>query len=455
MKTNTFITRSVFILFLFLFSIWQTNIAVAQIITTFSGVGSGPSDGDGGPSTLAHTPLPVYGSFDVFGNYYFGENVNQPKIRKINAAGIITTVIGNGISGFSGDGGPATNAKIKYPSSPVSDRFGNIYMSDYYNHRIRKVSYSTGIINTIAGNGTPTHTGDGGAATAATLIAGDMCIDSIGNLYILDSALIRKIDINGIITTIAGNGIGGFSGDGGLATNAKILVGVGICLDGNGNLYFGNDGGTRIRKVDLNTGIISTIAGTGNYLYNGDGIPATLANFKEIGMGFDKFGNLYISDYGNQRIRMINKFGIITSVAGTGVAGYNGDNILATTAQINGPYGIAIDSCGNIYVADEQNNRIRKITYPHCNYLSVENEIKSELNLSIYPNPTSDLVSLNGVKNKSTYILLNIVGLPQQQGIFKEEGNNFISMAAMPPGIYLLEVIDEKGRRTIKKIVKR
>ena len=330
----------------------------AQTINNFAG--GGIALGDGGPATAAQVALPACGSFDAAGNYYF---LQGGRIRKINTDGMINTVAGMTTTGYSGDSGPATSAEIR-PGWVRVDSSGNIFIADYYNYRVRKVDAATGIIHTIAGSGIPTHTGDGGLAVDATLVPNDLCIDRYGNIYVEDSARIRKIDTAGIITTIAGTGVGGFSGDNGLATAAKIVTSYDMCFDNEGNLYFGDGGGVWIRKIDMATGIITTIAGTGNYLYNGDDIHADSAQFKEYGLAFDANDNLFIADYGNERIRMIDNVGIIHTVAGTGVSGYSGDGGAATSAKISYPEGVAIDVCGNVYIADFNNNRIRKITYP-------------------------------------------------------------------------------------------
>lgn len=331
----------------------------AQIITTFAGGGLG---GDGSPATAAKLGLTGNGSFDYFGNYYFVQDGAAPKIRKINTAGIISTVAGTGILGFSGDGGPATAANIRIGWTTV-DSIGNIYISDNNVCRIRKVDAITGIITTIAGDGTPTTTGDGGLATAATIVPYGICFDKHWkNLYICANAYIRKIDMNtGIISYVAGDGLGGFTGDGGPATAAGIST-IDICIDTADNLYIG--GSTRIRKIDINTGVISLFGGTGVATYTGDEIPATTAQFRERGIVMDQRNNFYIADDISDRIRMIDPSGIIHSIVGTGSPAFSGDSGPATAAQINNPEGLAIDACGDLYIADDANSRIRKVTFP-------------------------------------------------------------------------------------------
>jgi hypothetical protein len=254
----------------------------AQTITTIAGGALGPSSGDGGPATAAKIPGPTCGSFDKYGNYYFGESAINPRIRKIDVHGIISTVAGTGTYGFSGDGGPATAANLSSPFSLV-DLDGNIYISDVYNYRIRKVDAISGIITTIGGSGSSGHSGDGGPATAASIYPWGLCVDPLGNIYVKDSTTwIRKISPGGTISAVAGTGFAGFSGDGGPATAAQISHLPGIWTNIYGDVYTGCGDG-RIRKIDAVTGIINTIAGNGTETpFNGDGIPATAAQFNPI-----------------------------------------------------------------------------------------------------------------------------------------------------------------------------
>jgi hypothetical protein len=335
----------------------------AQTIELVAGDGSTLSGGDGGPALSAQVSYPASGCFDFVGNYYFGENVASPRIRVISPLGIIKTIAGTGSFGYSGDGGPATAAKITSPANDV-DALGNVYIADYYNNRVRKVDATTGIISTIAGTGSATSTGDGGFAIAASLTPSDLEFDVTGNAYICDGAKIRMINASGIINTIAGNGIPGYSGDGGPATNAQITVAYGICFDAVGNLYIACNSGTRVRKINASTGIITTVAGNGVAAYTGDGIPATDAQIRAFDIVCDLSGNLYIADEFNDRIRKVDaSTGLISTIAGNGAPGYSGDGGLAISAGINGPEGLTIDECGNLYLADHFNNRIRKLVF--------------------------------------------------------------------------------------------
>lgn len=284
-------------------------------------------------------------------------------LNVINAQ-IIRTVAGIHAAGYTGDGGLAVSAEMNTTNGVATDTKGNFYFSDVVNHTVRKVTIN-GTISTYAG--IPGHmgfTGDGGPAINALLfMPSGLAIDNIGNLYIADNgnSVIRKVDTTGKISTVAGTGSWGFSGDGGAAIHAKINGGFAVVIDRNNNLLIA-DGNTRIRKVNT-SGIITTIAGTGAYGYSGDGGYATSAAMAGTqGIAVDTFNNIYVSESGNNIIRKISTSGIITTFAGNHFSGYNGDHIQATSAKVNGPRGIAVDKkTNNIIFADQYNNRIRQI----------------------------------------------------------------------------------------------
>ena len=279
-------------------------------------------------------------------------------------AQLVRTIVGNDTSGYGGDGGLAIHAMMQHSSGMVTDTAGNLYISDNWSYAVRKITPS-GIISTYAGNGGYGYSGDGGPATDAHLnYPSGMAMDAAGNLYIADNAnfAVRKVSTSGIITTVAGDGSGmwGFSGDGGPATNARINGCVGLAVDRTGNLYIA-DGNRRIRKVN-SAGIISTIAGGNMWGYAGDGGPATAAVLAgPAGIAVDTFGNVYFADQPNNVIRKINTSGIITTIAGEYTYAFSGDGGPATNAQLNFPGAIALDNQGNIYIDDEDNNRIRMV----------------------------------------------------------------------------------------------
>ena len=439
-----------FYLFIFLFS---PIITLAQVITTVAGDGTPGYSGNNGTATAAKIKYPSSLTFDRNGNFYFAEGLNNI-IRKVSPTGIISTFAGNGSSGFSGDNDSAKLAQLNGPVFVAIDKNGNAYISDEGNNRVRKVDALTQKISTIAGNGTAGYSGDNDSATLASLNypIGIAC-DTSGNLYIADhlNFRIRKVNSSGIISTYAGNGTNGFSGDNGPATSAAMSAANGLACDLSGNLYICD--GTRVRKVDVVTHNISTIAGNGGNGFNGDDIAATTAElWLPLAVNVDAFGNVYIADQDNNRIRQVSPAGIITTVAGNGIAGYSGDNDLAASAELYDPEGIAFDSCGSLYIADEANCRIRKVTYPKCNYLAVE-DIPKEQNIFVYPNPTNDLINIDNIQTATTYRLLNTVGSTVLQGTL-QKGNNSISIQSLPLGMYILQLTDEEGNKTVKKIVK-
>ena len=233
-------------------------------------------------------------------------DVDHLTIRKVNTSGIISTIAGNRMQGNTGDGGPATAAEFNFPLSVAVDNSGNLFVSDYVNNNIRKIN-SAGIISTVAGNGTGGNSGDNGQATAAELTAGDIAVDNSGNIYISDRInRVRKINASGIITTIAGNGTSGYSGDGGPATSAALNEPIGVGVDNAGNVYIADQQNRRIRKINT-TGIISTFAGGGT-LDIGDGHSATSAQLTSPrGVTVDIIGNVFIADFGGERVRKVTK----------------------------------------------------------------------------------------------------------------------------------------------------
>ena len=330
------------------------------IITTVAGNGTQGFSGDGGPATEAELYAPVYTALDREGNLYISD-VGNGRLRKVDRNGIIITVAGNGTRGFGGDGGPATSAGIT-PWGIAVDAAGNLYFADMSNNRIRKVDRN-GIITTIAGNGSGISSGDNGPATSAGMYHPEgIALDAAGNLYIVeyDNLRIRKVDLNGIITTVAGNGNRGFSGDGGPATAATLDAPTDVVADTAGNLYIADYWNTRIRKVDLN-GIITTVAGNGNLGFSGDGGPATKAELKyPEGVAVDAAGNIYISESDNLRVRRVDKTGTIRTIVGDGSFPDSGDGGPATHAG-TAPRAVAMDSAGTLFLADEFTNRVRKV----------------------------------------------------------------------------------------------
>ncbi len=391
------------------------------IITSIVGTGKADFNGDNIPATSANV---FVGSMVLDDNKIYFTDVLR--VRQVDlATGIITTVAGNGTSGFTGERVLATNSAVR-PLDIALDKMDNIFICDD-NTRIRKVDAQTGIINTIAGNGTSNFNGEGGPAITASLLdTRAIAIDKENNIFIKDSNLIRRISTVGIInriagqldfsplfptggfkgdgslateanlnfpraialdnnhsifiadtlnnrvrkvdaqteviTTIAGDGLGGFNGDGGVSTKAKINFALQVAIDSSNNLFIADTGNNRIRRINTQTGTITTVAGNGERGFNGDGLAKDASLNFPSAIVIDKLGNLFIADRNNHRVRQVNaQTGIITSIAGDGLIGFGGDDVLATKTSLSLPSGLALDKKGNLFIADTGNDRIRRV----------------------------------------------------------------------------------------------
>ena len=347
---------------------WQLNGTNLQnnIITTVAGNGMGTYAGDGGPATSASLNEPQGAAFDAAGNLYIADN-NNNRVRKVDANGIITTVAGNGVGAasgggsLSGDGGAATQAGLYRPNNLAFDAAGNMYIADIFNQRIRKVD-TNGRISTVAGSFGPGFLGDGGPAIVACFdYPASVALDSSGNLFIADLAnsRIRVVDTNGIIRTMAG-------------TFGNLSHPQGVAIDASGNCYIADTYNGRVCRVDTN-GSFTTVAGKGNG-YGGDGGAATNAYLNQPwGVTVDAAGNMFIADLHNNKIRKVAADGIITTVAGNFFPGFSGDGGAATSASLNSPACVTLDAAGNLFIADWKNNRIRKVLYTSHPSLTLNN----------------------------------------------------------------------------------
>ncbi|HRH10260.1 MAG TPA: hypothetical protein PLU73_02045 [Bacteroidia bacterium] len=412
-----------------------SNLLKAQNIFAYSGAINSGFSGDGGLAINALLTGPTDVAVDAAGNVFIADCYNN-RIRKVTPLGIISTYAGDGTQGFSGDGGSAINAQLFRPYGVATDANGNLYIADEYNNRIRKVNQS-GIISTYGGNGVQGFSGDGGLAINARLNhPNSIVVDNLGNLYVCDrlNNRIRVISPSGIISTFAGTGIQGFNGDGGLAVNAEMNDPMGVTADSNGNVYITDKNNVRIRIVN-NFGIISTFAGTGISGFNGDGGSATNAEFRNpTGLEFDASGNLYVVDTYNLRIRKINNLGIISTVAGFGSTGQGGNGGPATNAEFYRPYGVGTDLTGNIYIADA--NNVREICIGEC-LAGISTVSQIAYKIILYPNPCINTlhVQIDHQLNNGQFILLNSIG----QKVYEEKivkGTSEIKTNGFPIGLY-------------------
>jgi hypothetical protein len=445
----------------------QALVSVAQsgTIITVAGIDSFGYNGDNRPAITAKLNAPESICQDKYGNIFVADAANH-RIRKVNAiTGLITTVAGKDSSGYSGDNGPATNAKLFGPEGVAVDSNNNLYIGDALNYRIRKVNAITGIITTIAGTGVAGAFGNGIPAINAQLNGPiHLHIDSFQNLYVIDygNYLVRKIaSSTGLITTVAGNGICSNSVDGLVATAAALNKPIRVFADDTGNIYLSEELGHKVRKVSAATGLLSTVAGTGLAGSTGDSGPATAAELAlPTGIYVDKNGNIFIAEYDNGAIRRVDaSTGIITTVAGTlGSPGFAGDNGPATSAQMTA-MDLTFDKDGNIYIADRGNQRIRKVCYDTtclkiptdtANHTGIINTITTTQHYQLTPNPSNgDILLTQGEADNDavTIDVRDIVGKSVYMSAARFRDRTYhLSLEHLSPGLYFMRIRDSKER---------
>jgi len=510
-------------------------------IYTVVGSGTAGYSGDGGNADSAKCTSPTAVVVDTFGNLYISDAGNNV-IRKVSSNGIITTIVGNGTGGYTGDGGQATLATLNNPTGIAIDNIGNLYISDAGNNVIRMVN-TAGIITTIVGNSTIGYTGDGGQATSASLnTPGQIAIDSLGNLYIADISnnAIRKVNTNGIINTIAGSDSAGYNGDGGIATSASLNSPSGVAVDAQGNIYIADYGNHVIRKIN-SKGIITTLAGNGTLSYSGDGGAATSAGLSSpTSVTLDAVGNIFIADIWNNVVRKVNPNGIINTVVGNHLSSnnYSGDGGAAIAAGLYEPTNVAFDNNGSMYIADNGNNVIREVTdvkalpvtltsftanaynktihtnwqtanvlstdhfiVQHCTdgysftnignvkaigkvankYEFIDNNPENGINyyrlksvdkdgavsyskvvnaeivdsryeILVYPNPVKDIVTIKGNHIASVQVVDNM-GRVVKIVSFKDATNPTLSVSSLPTGVYHLRIITSDGKVNANQLI--
>lgn len=415
-------------------------LAQSGYITTIAGNGVTQYIGDGWPATSYSLGAPTAVCSDKWGNIFDADFINQ-RVRMVDTDDSLFTFALNGTFGYSGDGGQATGAAGHNPYGIAADTAGNIYFSEQYNAIIRKVDRATGIISTICGSGASGFSGDGGDAVEAQLNEpSGIDVDKAGNIYIADKAnqRIRKIDaITNIISTVAGNGINGYTGDGGAATAAKLSYPQAVSVDSVGNIYIAEYGSSTIRKVDGVTGIISTLAGNGFGGDGGDGGPATAARLNQPSdVHVSGRGNIYVADYANNRVRMITPDGQINTIAGSGMYGFSGDGGPAIAAKFINPSAVCTDENENIYITDFGNSAIRKI---EAAVVGVQ-DINSIVDISVFPNPSNGLFNVTSSSIRSADVVVynslgSVVSVQHITG-----GNLAVDLTDQPAGVYLLQV---------------
>ncbi len=443
---------------LFFCSLMIHSLTHGQTISTVAGTGTLGHSGDNGPATAAEIAYPTRVAVDTNGNLYFGDVYNQRICRVDVVTKIITTIAGTGTAGFSGDNGPATAAEINGTQGLAMDRAGNLFMADVYNNRIRKID-PAGIITTVAGGGSGgLFSGDGGQATAAGLFQPfGVAVDNAGDIYIGDLAnyRVRKVNAAGIISTIAGNGTAASTGNGGPATAAEVNAPVDVCVDKNGNVYIAELGSGFVRKINT-SGQISAFAGTGIAGFSGDGGPATAAAFNNLaGLASDKMGNIFIMDAENSRLRIVDPTGIVNTYAGNGADGYNGDGIPATDASLAVPNGVVVDKWGNVYIADNNNYRVREITSPDSFYVdTTSTTFTSVLAFApgpvvyVFPNPVYDELNVqitSAFEEPALVMLVNTAG--ETVKTVSTTTNKSLKIGAdVAPGFYFVHVVTNHGK---------
>jgi sugar lactone lactonase YvrE len=332
-------------------------------IETVAGTGACSFSGDGGLAIEAALHRPGDVTLAADGAIYVADTGNC-RVRRIDGSGNISTVAGSGVCAFGGDGGPAIAGGAWHPMGLAMDDQGAWFFSELDTCRVRRVD-AGGAVTTYAGTGVCGFSGDGGPATEARLsdFLGGLALADDGTLFIAEgyNCRVRRIDPNGVIETVAGTGVCDFSGDGGPAREASLDFVSDVALDGSGGLYVAGPFNCRVRRIDLATGVIDTVVGDGSCSYNGEDLPALAAGVEPWGVAVGPDGGVYLADAGNCRVRQVDAEGRIVTVAGGDACGFAGDGGQATQAQLIRPYDVVLDSEGNLYVADLRTFTVRKV----------------------------------------------------------------------------------------------
>jgi len=415
--------------------------AQSQTITTVAGTGSSGFSGDGGLATTAKLNLPFNLTFDKYDNIYIADTYNNSIRRIDNESGIITTVVGTADK--------KQISELKTPTGLTFDDYNNLYVADLANLRIRKVNLDTGSSITLVGQKSETEFPNINESLGGPF---NVVFDKKGNLYVSvnGDSNVKKVDFStGKVTVIAGTGEVGFSGDGGQASAAKLANPTGLVLDDMGNIYISDSGNERIRKVNLSTGIITTIAGTGETGFIGEDVDATKAQLANpLGLAIDNSGDLFVVDRGNNMVRKITlSTGKISTIVGNGESGFSGDGELAKNAKLSNPTGLAFNNAGELFVVDRGNNRIRKVS--GLSNSETEDTVL-ETSIKVYPNPSTDKITIE-LKNN---VELKNVSMYNSNGsqVKVKLNDKSINVAKLPRGIYVLKISTSEGS-TEQKVV--
>ncbi len=430
----------------------MTGIAQSHaqgVMTTAIGNGTYGNAGDGGPASAAFIGNPNDVCLDAAGNVYFVDYAFNVVRKVTKATGIITRIAGTDTMGYGGDGAPAVNATLNAPQYLCIDNSGNLYISDVGNNIVRKIDATTGIITTVVGI-------PGNPSVLTTPMG--IRIDDAGNLYTVDNFnnVILKRTSDGSLTTIAGTGVGGYTGDGGLATLAQLNAPVAIAINHAGDVFFSDQGAAYIRKISAATGIITTIAGNG-LGFSGDGGPAIAAGLGSVyGMCLDDHGDIYIDDVSCSSRKIDMATGLIHVIAGDGVSsGYNGDGGTATAELLDVPMGLCVDpSNGNVLIADNDNSRIRMATQP--DYVTTAVKHVNMVTASVYPNPSTGrfLVTVTEDQKPATVIVTNAAG-DLLYTTTLTASQTTIDLAQQAAGMYFMTMKNINGSNTQKIIIEK
>jgi len=444
--------KLILLIFPLVFFLGTERSKAQGIIVKIAGDSISEYKGDGGLADTAEFAAPNGVAVDAQGHVYIADMLNN-RVRMFSIGGYINTYAGDSSTGLSGNGGPATDAALHLPAGVCTDTAGNIYITDKYNDMIRAVDHTTHIITDICGIGTGGSAGDGGPATIAYLEEpNEACVDRKGNIYIADygNSRIRKVNITtGDISTVAGDSVSGYNGDSMLAVNSELSYPCGVAVDTEGNLYIADYGNARIRKVAAETGIITTICGNGTEGTAPNGTPATDAMINQPNaICVDNHGIVYFSDRGNNVIRGIFPDGNIYTLAGSGNWGFFGDGGLAVNARFKGPTAITTDDSGYLYVVDGGNSVVWRVSPP---FTGVKNVLQA-VSVNVYPVPNSGIFNVDTKDWYGTKItLMNVLG----QQIFSTElsaPSTTVNVGTISPGLYLLNICSPTSS-TVKKII--